>query len=394
MRIVRWMTALALLALPACARGAETAADSVRVAVAFESLSFERPVYVTHAPGEAGHLFVVEQRGRVFRFPDEPGVTRDQVSRVLDITEKVRSPHDAKGRNEEGLLGLAFHPDFAENHKLYLDYTAFDGRRRNVISEWRYDPEAGRIDPGSERVLMEIPQPFWNHNGGHLAFGPEGYLHITKGDGGSGGDPRDNGQDLGTRLGAILRIDVDERGAGRPYGIPESNPFVDRPGARPEIYAYGLRNVWRFSFDPATGRLWAGDVGQNRYEEIDLIEKGGNYGWNHREGFEPYAGREREPGMIDPVHAYPRDEGVSVTGGYVYRGDAIPALRGAYVFGDYGSGRIWALRYDGERVTEHRLIGRAPTVASFGLDAAGEIHICSLRGRIYELVPAAPREGE
>ena len=388
MRFLTCLLALVAISIGACAEAADNPEDNVAIEVAFENLRFQRPLYITHAPG-SDRLFVVEQRGRIFSFPSETGVTPEQRRTVLDISEKVRSPHDDKGKNEEGLLGLAFHPDFQQNHKVYLDYSAYDGRRRNIISEWRFNPETGKIDPASERVIMEIDQPFWNHNGGHLAFGPEGYLYITKGDGGAGGDPRDHAQNLATRLGTIMRIDVDNRDNGKPYAIPETNPFVDRENARPEIYAYGLRNVWRFAFDPKTGKLWAGDVGQNAYEEIDIIEKGGNYGWNHREGFHAFRGRSKTPDMIDPVHDYPRSKGVSVTGGYVYRGNAIPALQGAYIFADFGTGYIWALRYDDEqgKVTEHRRIGQVPGVSSFGLGQDGEIYICSFAGQIHKLVP-------
>jgi len=357
--------------------------------VAFPNVEFKRPIYFAAPPNGGDAVFVMEQRGRIFKFPNRRDVTRDEVTKVLDIRDIVRSPQvDDNAGNEEGLLGLAFHPNFAENHKLYLDYSAYHGERRNVISEWRYDPETGRIDPDSERVLMETPQPYWNHNGGHLDFGPDGYLYITKGDGGSGGDPKENGQDLSTLLGAMLRIDVDRRENGKPYAIPDDNPFVDRAGARPEIYAYGLRNVWRFSFDEKTDTLWAGDVGQNAYEEIDIIEKGGNYGWNEREGFHPYRGGEKSAGMIDPVHEYPHEEGVSVTGGYVYRGEAIPQLRGVYVFADYARPRVWGLRYEDGEVTQHEQIARIPRVASFGVDRQNEIYACSFDGRIYKLVPA------
>lgn len=220
----------------------------------------------------------MEQRGRVVSFPNKQNVSQNDVIEVLDIQDRVEDHNE--GHNEQGLLGMAFHPNVSENHKVYLDYNATDGPRRNVVSEWTNDPSSGKINPNSERVLMEFSQPYGNHNGGHLAFGPNGYLYITRGDGGAGGDPKDNGQDPTTLLGAILRIDVNNSQGNKPYAIPNDNPFVNDPNKRSEIYAIGLRNVWRFSFDHKTGHLWAGDIGQNNYEEIDLIRKGGNYGWN------------------------------------------------------------------------------------------------------------------
>lgn len=369
----------------------QAASNPVEVEVAFPNLSFKRPLYLAAPPNDGEHVFVVEQRGRIFKFPNRRDVTRDAVTKVLDIRDIVQSPQvDDNAHNEEGLLGFAFHPNFEQNHKIYTDYTAYHGKRRSMIVEWQYNPATGKIDRDSKRVLMEIAQPFGNHNGGHLAFGPKGYLYITKGDGGSGGDPKENGQDLSTWLGAILRIDVDNRENGKPYAIPDSNPFVDKSNARPEIYAWGLRNVWRFSFDAKTGALWAGDVGQNKYEEIDIIKKGGNYGWDIREGFHPFEGDEEpKTELIDPVHEYPRKAGLSVTGGYVYRGDAISDLKGVYVFADYAKPNVWGLRYDDGEVTSHQKIATIPRVASFGVDRAGEIYACSFDGKIYKLVPAS-----
>jgi glucose/arabinose dehydrogenase len=386
MRFVLTLATFALIAVTACQAQTSGEQGNYDFEVAFPNLEFERPLYFAAPPNEGNDVFVVEQRGMIYAMPNRPSASQSQRRVVLDIQDIVRSPSDDRGKNEEGLLGFAFHPNFAENHKIYLDYSAYHGKRRNVISEWQYNPETGRIDPDSERVIMEIEQPFWNHNGGHLAFGPKGYLYITKGDGGSGGDPKDNGQDLTTLLGAILRIDVDKQENGKPYAIPDSNPFVDHPTARPEIYAWGLRNVWRFSFDAKTQTLWAADVGQVSYEEVDIIKKGGNYGWNHREGFHAYKGGNKTPEMIDPVIDYPRDKGQSITGGYVYRGDAIPQLQGAYIYGDYASGRIWALRHEAGEVTSNRRIDIRPAVSSFGVDRENELYICSFDGKIYKLM--------
>jgi glucose/arabinose dehydrogenase len=356
--------------------------------VAFENLEFNRPIFFAAPANDGENVFVAEQRGMIYRFKNRPAVTKEDRKVVLDIRDRVRSPADDKGKNEEGFLGMAFHPDFAENHKVYTDHTAYQGKRRNVISEWQYNPETGKIDPDSQRILMEIPQPFWNHDGGGLAFGPKGYLYITKGDGGSGGDPKENGQDLSTLLGAILRIDVDNQENDKAYAIPDSNPFVDRENARPEVYALGLRNVWRFSFDEKTGTLWAGDVGQNEYEEVDRLEKGGNYGWDIREGLHPFEGDEKHQAkLIDPVVEYPHDKGVSITGGYVYRGEDVPELQGQYIYGDYGSGRVWALRFENTQEPSTRQFDQVPAIASFGQDRENELYICSFDGHIYKLRP-------
>lgn len=349
----------------------------------FPNLRFERLLFLAAAPDASDRLFVMEQAGRVLWFENRQDVTGNDVHVALDISgDTVR-----RQGNEEGLLGLAFHPDFADNHYVYLHYSA-SSPRRNVVSRWTMDAGATRILPDSEHVILEVNQPFGNHNGGELHFGPDGFLYITLGDGGAGGDPQGNGQNLGTLLGAILRIDVDHPADDKAYGIPADNPFIHTEGARPEIYAYGLRNVWRFSFDAKTGTLWAGDVGQNAKEEIDIITPGGNYGWNAREGFSPYNGGEKTPDMIDPIVDHNRKEAASITGGFVYHGNAVPALQDAYIYADYVTGIIWSLRYDGEQVTEHiRFDHKVPEIASFGLDKDGELYICSLQGGIYKLLP-------
>ena len=254
-----------------------------------------------------------------------------------------------------------------------------------VVPGTRRDPD--RADPDSEKVILEVRQPYGNHNGCCLLFGPDKYLYMSLGDGGWANDPHGHGQDLSTLLGTILRIDVNAEQGGPGYTIPLDNPFVNTRGARSEIWAYGLRNVWRMSFDRATGDLWAGDVGQDRWEEIDLIIKGGNYGWNVREGKHPFR-RVRAPPrhMVDPVVEYGRWEGMSVTGGYVYRGQRLKRLYGAYVYADYVSGRIWAIRYRDGKVTAHREILNQPkNIASFGEGADGELYLLAFDGRIYVL---------
>jgi uncharacterized repeat protein (TIGR03806 family) len=347
---------------------------------AYPKLEFERPVFVTAAPGEPGILYVLEQEGRIRWFEQNEDVAEAPV--WFDLTDRVRMGH-----NEEGLLGLAFAPDYAESGVFYLYYSA-SRPRRVQISRFTVADD-GRADPASEQSLLTVEEPYGNHNGGTLLFGPDGYLYAGIGDGGAAGDPLHAGQDLSTLLASMIRIEVDSTG---PYRIPAGNPFVDRPGARKEIWAYGLRNPWRFSFDRLTGELWAGDVGQDAHEEIDIVVPGGNYGWNRKEGFADYE-RSRQQFAdppIDPVIDYPRRKGQSVTGGYVYRGLDVPVLRGAYVYGDYVSGKIWALRRapDGS-VQQNELIANVPEVSSFGEDSDGELYAVSLRGGLYRFSPTS-----
>ena len=356
---------------------------AVRMVNAFQFLRFNRPVFLTHAGDGSGRLFVVEQAGRIHVFDNQPEVGR--TATFLDIRTKVRS--FVRFHDEEGLLALAFHPEYSRNGYFYIYYSA-SRPRRGVLSRFRVsarDPD--RADPDSERVILEIPQPYGNHNGCCLLFGPDEYLYMSLGDGGWANDPHGHGQDLSTLLGTILRIDVNAEQDGPAYTIPLDNPFVNTRGARSEIWAYGLRNVWRMSFDRATGDLWAGDVGQDRLEEIDLIIKGGNYGWSIREGKHPFRRVGVPPrDMVDPVVEYGRWEGLSVTGGYVYRGQRLKRLFGAYVYADYVSGRIWALRYRDGKVTAHREILNQPrNIASFGEGAHGELYLLAFDGRIYVL---------
>ncbi len=352
------------------------------VSPAFPKLRFERLTNLAQPAAEDRLLFVTEQRGLIHGFVNDPDAAESSI--FLDITDRVST----RG-NEEGLLGLAFDPKYSENGRLYVYYSA-SNPRRSVLSRFQAQTDApAQADVGSEVIIMEIPQPYSNHNGGQLAFGPDGYLYVGLGDGGSSGDPKSNGQDLGSLLGSVLRIDV-SRETDRPgYGIPSDNPFIGVGGAREEIWAYGLRNPWRFSFDRETGDLWLGDVGQNKWEEIDLIEKGGNYGWNVMEGahcFRPGTGCDTS-GLEPPTWEYSSDEGCSVIGGYVYRGDWLPSLRGAYVYADYCSGSIWALREEDGSVTEQRLIARLDgNITSFGEDNEGNLYILTQSSGIYELV--------
>lgn len=344
----------------------------------FSRIQFRAPVYLTAVPGSGGLLAVVEQAGVIKIFENREDA---EATVLLDISDRVASG------GEQGLIGLAFDPDFQSNGFFYVNYTA-NPAGGTVIS--RFTASAGygipHTDPASETVLIRQSQPYANHNGGMLAFGPDGYLYIALGDGGGQGDPGENAQSLATILGKILRIDV---AAGEPYAIPADNPFAGQPGARGEIWAFGFRNPYRFSFDRVTGDLWAGDVGQGSREEVDLVTRGGNYGWNLFEGSQAYRNPGNRPAadFVGPVLDYGRSEGISVIGGYVYRGDGIPGLTGAYIFGDYGSGQVWAMVYDaaGGAAVSNTAIATVPSISSFGEDAAGEIYVVSLEGGIYRL---------
>ena len=338
---------------------------------------------MTFPPDGSNRLFVLEQSGRVHGFKNHNAVANTHVA--LDIQRQVR-----RNGNEEGLLGLAFHPDFKSNGQVFLHYTAAGGKRRNVLARFVMDKTRGQINPASQQIILEIDQPWANHNGGMIAFGPDGYLYIALGDGGAGGDPQNNGQNKATLLGSILRIDVDRRDRGLAYAIPPDNPFVGVSDARGELWAYGLRNVWRFSFDRQTGDLWAGDVGQVKWEEIDFIKKGGNYGWNTWEGNHPFKPTDKDEPFEKPIIEHSRGQARSITGGYVYRGKQNPSLQGAYIYGDFATGLIWCLRYDGHQITEHRYITHVPSPSSFGEDQNGEIYITSFDGRIYRLVEQSP----
>jgi glucose/arabinose dehydrogenase len=351
------------------------------VEMAFPNLTFTRPVDL-QPPGDGStRLFVVEQSGRIIVFVDSAQVTNSNV--FLDIQNRVNDTG-----NEEGLLGLAFHPDYKNNGYFYVNYTA-NPSRRTVIARYQVNPTSPtQADDNSELILLEFSQPYENHNGGQLAFGPDGYLYIATGDGGSGGDPQGNGQNQATLLGKILRIDVDHPSNGKNYGIPADNPFPDTTLYKPEIFAYGLRNPWRFSFDSVTGGLWAGDVGQNRIEEVDIVNKGKNYGWNIMEGsscYNPSSGC-NTAGLELPIWEYDHSQGIAITGGYVYRGAKFPGLYGTYIFSDFGSGRIWQLKYNGVNPTENReLIASNLNISSFGVNRDREIYICSFDGKIYRL---------
>jgi glucose/arabinose dehydrogenase len=330
---------------------------------------FDQPLGLAVRRGDAT-LYVVEKVGRIRAFTG--GRT---AAAVLDLSGEVTSGY------EQGLLGATFSPD---GSLLYVNYTDRSGDTRVV--EYRF--AGGRADPASARVLLAVDQPYGNHNGGEVVFGPDGLLYVGLGDGGSAGDPRGNAQNLGTLLGKILRIDPRPSG-DRPYTIPADNPFAGRAGARDEIWAYGLRNPWRFSFDAQTGALWIGDVGQGAREEVSVADAGSsggeNFGWDRYEGTRPFEGGDAS-GLVPPVYDYALAEGnCAVTGGYVYRGQRIAALRGRYVFADFCKGEILTLVERGGGMEARRLGPQVESVASFGEDAAGELYVLSLGGGLYRL---------
>ena len=336
-----------------------------------------RPILLTHFGDGSGRIVVGEQRGLIYVIdPKKP----TEATIFMDFRDKVRY---LDKQNEEGFLGLAFHPKFKENGEFFVFYTDVKAKEpmANVISKFK--TKAGdktKGDPASEVELIRIEKPFWNHDGGTIAFGKDGYLYITHGDGGNGGDPHENGQKMSTHLGKILRIDVDKPSAGKPYGIPSDNPFVKQEGAKPEIYAYGFRNIWRFAFDRKTGELWAGEVGQNLFEEIVIVKKGENFGWSVREALHPFGtkGVGVQANIVEPIWEYHHDIGRSITGGNVYRGKEVPALDGLYLYSDYVSGKTWALKYDEAkgRVTANHELAKAPiAVMSFGEDESGELYL-------------------
>ncbi len=339
---------------------------------------FVNPLGMVAANDGSGRLFILEQRGTI-RIIQNGSVVGTP---FLDIQSRLETA------DEKGLLGMALHPQFAQNRRFFLNYTTrrLTGGLQTVIAEYLVSTDPNRADPNSERILFTVNQPFDNHNGGQLSFGPDGFLYIALGDGGSGGDPLNNGQNLRTLLGKILRIDVNgNNGPNGAYGIPGDNPFASGVNGEREIWAFGLRNPWRFSFDTSGGRLFAGDVGQDNFEEIDIIVRTGNYGWRTMEGahcFNPASGCS-QTGLILPIAEYNHGEGRAVIGGFVYRGTAIPQLQGLYIFGDLTSGTIWRLQETSPgtwmRSTLHSS-GR--TISSFGQDTAGELYVLDYDGGV------------
>ncbi|MCC6301434.1 MAG: PQQ-dependent sugar dehydrogenase [Gammaproteobacteria bacterium] len=373
------------LLLAACERGdgPARAGDPPALALIEIATATDQPVQITHAGDGSGRLFIVERRGTIVAL--ETGTSLR--TPFLDISDRVGS-----NGGEQGLLGIAFPPDYATKGYFYADYTDTGGD--TVVARFhRLGANPDTADPDSEEILLRVAQPYANHNGGQLAFGPDGYLYIALGDGGSGGDPQGNGQSLATLLGKILRIDVEQDPGAEAYLVPPDNPFVGVTGARPEIWAYGLRNPWRFSFDRLTGELYIADVGQSRYEEIDVQPAAGggeNYGWNLMEGMHCYPANVPTcdtTGLTPPVAEYSHDGGdCSVTGGFVYRGAEYPGLQGTYLYGDFCSGRIRGLRRNGAAWDNRLLLESALRLSAFGEDEHGDLYLADYAdGSIYKI---------
>jgi len=366
---------------PTAVTPSPTRFDPQSVNLALEPLvtGLDSPVYLTHAGDGSGRLFVVERPGTVRLLAAGTLLPAP----FLDLRDRVGS-----GGLEQGLLSLAFHPNYPANGRFFVYYTGLLGQ--TVVSRFQVSDDPNRADPASETVLLTVDQPAQNHNGGLIVFGPDGYLYVGLGDGGAANDRFGNGQNLGSLLGALLRLEVD---VGQPYGVPADNPFWGVAGARPEIWAYGLRNPWRFSFDRATGDLYVADVGQNQYEEVNIQPAGSaggqNYGWPIMEGFHCFQSADcAAAGLTLPLAEYDHNQGCSITGGYVYCGVAYPSLTGAYFYGDYCSGRIWALSRQASGNWENvEMLQTGLNISSFGQDERGELYVLHLNGgAVYQLV--------
>jgi quinoprotein glucose dehydrogenase len=381
-----------LASLSASAADVDRSPLPVTIEPAFGKLTFKRPIVLTHAGDGTDRVFVASQLGAVYVFPNDQSVGKAAL--FLDISKRVVYKDK---ENEEGFLGMAFHPNFKLNGEFFVYYTSAKAPpHTSVISRFRVSKNnPNQADPNFEEEILRIPQPYWNHTGGTIVFGPDGYLYIGLGDGGSANDPHGNGQNMQTLLGKVLRIDVDRQDPGKQYAIPKDNPFAAADDQKAdEIWASGIRNIWRMSFDRETGVLWAGDVGQDTWEEIDLIVRGGNYGWNIREGLHPFVPKRGRPrpdansrtDLIDPIWEYHHDEGKSITGGHVYRGQQVPELAGKYLYADYVTGKVYALNYDAQqkRVTaNHTIPGNIKPVMSFGEDERGEVYFLTDSGSLY-----------
>ena len=350
---------------------------------AFPNLTFSSPVFLTNAGDSTDRVFVVQQNGIIKVFQNSSNIS--VADTFLNITDRVASG------GEMGLLGLAFHPDYSNNGYFYVNYTTNNQYQRTVISRFQVTSNPDSADKNSELEILTYRQPYSNHNGGWIGFRPsDGYLYIGVGDGGSGGDPNNYAQNIDSLLGKILRIDIDNPDSSRNYGIPQDNPFVDSSGAvRKEIYAWGMRNPWRNSFDPVTDWFWCADVGQGAWEEIDLIENGKNYGWRCYEGTHTYnTSGCNYPEYVDPIWEYPHGAECSITGGYVYRGPSVPELEGKYIYGDYCSAKIWSLEYDGISLPTNTFLLTAPSaLLSFGVSENNELFLLCSNGRIYKFTP-------
>ncbi len=373
-------TAAAATTTPVATVEASVSPGPVSLVPALGGRRFRRPVELGSYLG--GRFFVAEQDGEVLLL-DADGVEQGV---LLDIRSRV-----SRRGTEEGLLSVALDPTFEASGRLWVYYSVAGGQRRTRLSRFTVDPPSSlSADPDSELVVLEVEQPFANHNGGAIRFGPDGMLYLGLGDGGGRGDRLGNGQNPATLLGTIIRIDVREASEEQPYRVPADNPLVAVPGARPEIWAYGFRNPWRMAFDPATGALWVADVGQNEVEEIDVVEPGGNYGWNRIEGDRcyPSGGQCDVADTVPPVATYRHDEGCSVSGGFVYRGEGVPSLYGSYVYGDFCSGRIWALPAD--LSSGPVLIAESGRrIAAFG-QWGGELYVLAFDAPVLRIVELEP----
>jgi glucose/arabinose dehydrogenase len=351
--------------------------DPSKYAWSLIATDLNKPLGFTHAGDHSGRSFILEQPGVIWVYQNGERLSTP----FLDIRDRVED-----SQNEQGLLGLAFHPDFKGNGFFYVNYTGKGGDTR--ISRFQISGDGNIADPGSEKLLLQIKQPYANHNGGHLLFGPDGYLYIGTGDGGSGGDPQGNAQNTNSLLGKLLRIDVDH---GDPYAVPGDNPYIGG-GGRPEIWAIGLRNPWRYTFDRATGNFYIGDVGQNAWEEISFLEAGhpggANFGWNFLEASHAYGGSPPEDViMIPPIWEYNHAQGCSVTGGISYRG-SMPEWQGIYVYGDFCSGTVWGLLQNAEGVWQNMILYQTVVnITSFGEDEFGELYMVGRNGSVYMLEP-------
>ena len=411
MRSPRYLLSFALLLAPACAQEDELPALPAGPALAYVDAfpaqkGFDRPLFVAFTKADPQHAYVVTQPGQVFAVPRDG--SKDTRRVFLDLGDKVFLDNW-----EEGLLGFAFDPAHTDNGFVWCCWSErieqraepmgngkpAKSNRQSVIA--RYATKAGDggavVDLASELRVLEVFQPFGNHNGGTIEFGPDGMLYIALGDGGAANDPFGNSQSKAMLLGKVLRIDVRAASKEKPYAIPADNPFVGEAGARGEIWCYGVRNPWRISFDRANGDLWCGDVGQNRIEEVDRLVKGGNYGWNPMEASQEFdLRRDKSPipaGLIAPVAEYPHSEGLSITGGYVYRGQVIPALHGWFVYGDFLTLKMWACKEgkDGAAAAVVTLARAPQQIASFAEEPEGELLLTGFdgkKGRVWRLVPA------
>jgi glucose/arabinose dehydrogenase len=359
--------------------------DPAQVQLVEIASGFDRPLGLVSPPDGSGRLFVVQQSGRI-RIIENGGYKEPP---FLDLTDMVSRDVFSGNYTERGLLGMAFHPDFAENGLFFVNYTDLNGHTQVV----RYNVSTGdpdQADPASAATILTVQQPYWNHNGGHLLFGPDGYLYIGLGDGGSQGDPHGNGQNPSVLLGKMLRIDVD---SDTPYGIPADNPFVNDPNYAPEIWALGFRNPWRYSFDRVTGDLYIADVGGDAWEEVSFQPAdspgGENYGWNLYEGSHLYSGGAAPENLVMPIAEYGHDLGISIVGGYVYRGESIPDLQGVYLYGDWGSGRIWTAYQDESGVWQsNEFMQTGHAISSFGEDEQGELYLVDYAGSVLRFEAA------